>query len=243
LLSGKQDDALCNTGTDVKAVNLASDVSADIKAKNIDGGLSEVQRSTYTKAQYANYVLGGNSPEAIARLADIKFGFDGAPAWAGGTPDADLPRTNKLNWGCNYPVVDCARDGDEKYFPVVAIQAPTGGVQFSGGYGQGILIILGDLHINGQFKYSGIVIVVGDLDVNGGAQVQGALIGLGDVALKSLPASVDKDPETSLFNGNALVRYNSCTVATAQDALTKAQMNNMPQAFGKRTFAWYEAVR
>ncbi|HEX8432874.1 MAG TPA: hypothetical protein VF625_16430, partial [Longimicrobium sp.] len=169
MLSGQQDLTKCATGANVNAVDLASDVDADIKSQNVEGGASQVQRSGMNKAQYANYLLGGNTPMQLASIANQKFGFDGKAAFTG-SPSSELPRTNSLNWGCPYQLVNCTRDGDENYFPVIAIQVPAGQtINPGGGHGQGILIVMGDLHLNSGFSFNGIVIVAGDLQVNGNA--------------------------------------------------------------------------
>ncbi|HYW08771.1 MAG TPA: pilus assembly PilX N-terminal domain-containing protein, partial [Longimicrobium sp.] len=210
MLSGRQDLTKCATGSNVNAVDLASDVVADIKDSNVEGGSNEVQRSALNKAQYANYLLGGNTPAQLARIANQKFGFDGKAAFTG-SPSSELPRTNSLNWGCPYQLVNCTLDGDENYFPVIAIQVPAGQtINPGGGHGQGILIVMGDLHLNSGFSFNGIVIVAGDLQVNGNAEIQGALMAMGDVTLDPANNARESGAETAELNGNALVRYNSC---------------------------------
>lgn len=243
MLSGQQDLTKCATGSNVNAVDLASDVDANIKDNNVEGGSGQVQRSALNKAEYASYLLGGNTPQQLARIANQKFGFDGKPGFSG-SPNSELPRTNSLNWGCPYQLVGCTRDGDENYFPVIAIQAGAGqSINPGGGHGQGILIVMGDLHLNSGFSFNGIVIVAGDLQVNGNAEIQGALMAMGDVTLD--PSNSAKEPGTDSadLNGNALVRYNSCNVAKALESLRNAAAENAQQRFGAATYNWFEVAR
>jgi hypothetical protein len=243
MLSGQQDLTKCATGANVNAVDLASDVDADIKDNNVEGGSGQVQRSALNKAAYASYLLGGNTPMQLARIANQKFGFDGKPGFTG-SPNSELPRTNSLNWGCPYQLVGCTRDGDENYFPVIAIQTAAGqAINPGGGHGQGILIVMGDLHLNSGFSFNGIVIVAGDLQVNGNAEIQGALMAMGDVTLD--PSNSSKEPGTDIanLNGNALVRYNSCNVTKALESLRNAAAENAQARFGTATYNWFEVAR
>ncbi len=251
MLSGKQDQSLCATGSNVNAVDLASNVTADIKEQNVDGGAGEVQRSTLDKEAFAKYILGYNDPVKLAAIAGIKFGFDGFSAFASGaSPDADVySRTDtdinrsRLNWGCPHQIADCASDGDQNYYPVIAIRNPGTAVNPGDGFGQGILIVEGDLHLNSKFRFNGIVIVQGDLQVNGNAQIQGALVALGDVLLKPGTSGTDGNSDGATLNGNALVRYNSCNIAKAIESLRNSGIDNAPQAAKGSTRYWFEVVR
>jgi len=243
MLSGRQDLTKCATGANVNAVDLARDVNAEISAQNVEGGSSQVERSALNKAAYANYLLGGNSPAQLARIANQKFGFDGRPGFTG-SPNSELPRTNSLNWGCPFQLVGCTRDGDENYFPVIAIQAGAGqAINPGGGHGQGILIVMGDLHLNSGFSFNGIVIVAGDLQVNGNAEIQGALMAMGDVTLDPSNSSREPGTEIANLNGNALVRYNSCNVTKALESLRNAAAENAQARFGAATYNWFEVAR
>lgn len=72
----------------------------------------------------------------------------------------------------------------------------------SGGMGQGILIVEGDLEIAGNVVFYGVVIVKGDLSYSGtGGHVEGSMIVMGTT------------PSTSAGNSEAL--YNSCAVEDA----------------------------
>ena len=79
--------------------------------------------------------------------------------------------------------------------------------------GQGILLVEGDLSVQGGFQFYGITIVKGRLKTTGtGGHFHGAV----------MAANVDLDNNTVL--GNALVRFSSCTVHKALSAASPATL-------------------
>lgn len=77
--------------------------------------------------------------------------------------------------------------------------------------GQGILLVEGDLSVQGGFQFYGITIVKGRLKTTGtGGHFYGAV----------MAANVDLENNTVL--GNALVRYSSCTIHKALSAASPA---------------------
>lgn len=121
------------------------------------------------------------------------------------------------NWGDanrNTPAGRC-----ENYFPVIHA---LGNLHVTGGLGQGILLVDGDLQLSGSFWFIGVVIVRGTLRTTGsGAGVVGVV----------MAANVLLDDETSIL-GNSYVQYSSCAV---QWALTAS---SMPEPVKER--AWIE---
>lgn len=115
-----------------------------------------------------------------------------------------------LNWG--NPLNPNGACGD--YFPIVHIQSPVGLIQ-SGGMGQGILLVDGDLDLRGNFVYHGIVIVQGNFETQGsGNRVLGGVMANNvDFALQTMA-------------GTSVVSYSSCAVERAvlnNKALTRAR--------------------
>ena len=99
-----------------------------------------------------------------------------------------------LNWGD--PLDPTAACGN--YFPI--LHAPNG-TKLTGGVGQGILLVDGDLEIQGGFEFYGLVIITGVLNTAGtGGHINGGV----------MAANVNLDQNTVL--GNALVSYSSCAV-------------------------------
>jgi hypothetical protein len=94
------------------------------------------------------------------------------------------------------------------YFPFVFIR---GNAAVSGTGGQGILVVDGDLEVDGGFQFAGVVIVAGTLSMAGaGGRFAGAVYASG-VSLR---------PGTVL--GSAAVTYSSCALHRALDATAEA---------------------
>ena len=104
------------------------------------------------------------------------------------------------NWGDanrNTPAGKC-----ENYFPIIHA---LGNVHITGGVGQGILLVDGDLQMSGSAWFVGVVIVRGTLRTSGsGAGVFGAV----------MAANVSLDESTTII-GNSYIQYSSCAVANA----------------------------
>jgi len=143
----------------------------------------------------------------------------------GSTPDPSTTagggcRTgDSMNWGDpfrNTPAGAC-----ETYFPIVYISDTTGSTHITGGVGQGVLLVDGDLTVDGGFQWFGPVIVRGHLSTQGtGGHFNGAVM------------AADVDLELNNLLGNALVTYSSCAVT---DALIGA---GIPKKLTQR--AWTE---
>lgn len=88
------------------------------------------------------------------------------------------------------------------YFPIIY---SSGDLQISSGRGQGILLVEGDLRINGNFTWSGLIVVRDDVEKgNGTATVFGAVM--------ARNATVD-DPSNVI--GNTTYSYSQCGLARA----------------------------
>ncbi len=105
--------------------------------------------------------------------------------------------TDPSNWGSPLSPADPCGD----YFPVVYV---TGDLNVNGVQGQGILLVDGNLDIQGGFQFFGPVIVRGALSTQGtGGHINGGVIA----------ANVDLDQSSVL--GDAVVYYSSCAIARA----------------------------
>jgi hypothetical protein len=83
--------------------------------------------------------------------------------------------------------------------------------------GRGLLIITGDLHMNGNFTWDGIILVGGRITSNGYQEVRGTTIsGLNVKFGQAVGAS-------SIGNGTKIFRYHSCNVENALNALGALQ--------------------
>lgn len=110
-------------------------------------------------------------------------------------------RNVSTNWGeltRSNPATPC-----ESLFPIIHAK---GNLHISGGKGQGILLVDGDLTMSGSFWFAGVVIVRGTLRTQGsGAGVVGAV----------MAANIALDEEASSTLGNSYVQWSSCAVQQA----------------------------
>lgn len=127
-------------------------------------------------------------------------------------------RSNPLNWGMverNSTPLPC-----ESYFPIIHAK---GDLHVSGGQGQGILLVDGNLTLSGKFWFSGVVVVRGTLQTTGsGAGVLGAV----------MAANIQLDDDASSTLGNSYVQWSSC-------AVTQALINTSPPSQAKER-GWVE---
>jgi hypothetical protein len=121
--------------------------------------------------------------------------------------DGSCDTGNSLNWGD--PARNLVLPGKcEDYFPVV--YAP-GDLAINGDMGQGILLVEGNLSVQGGFQFYGIVIVRGQLKTTGtGGHFNGAV----------MAANVDLGQ--NLVSGNSTIQYSSCAINMSLNASAPA---------------------
>jgi hypothetical protein len=108
------------------------------------------------------------------------------------------------NWGD--PMVPASVAGCSNYFPIIYVN---GNFKATGGYGQGILIVNGDVSVQGGWQFFGPVIVKGTINTQGtGGHFNGGV----------LAANINLDQDVIL--GNAIVTYSSCALFKALQANT-----------------------
>lgn len=154
------------------------------------------QDTSITAASLTSF--GDMSWDDLAGLADIRYTSDPgtiAPSVAGGQCDRSL----QDNWGDPLdPTSPCFN-----YFPIIHIDY-TGEASLNTGYGQGILLVEGDVRVNGGFEFYGPVFIKGTLTTNGsGGHFWGGVVA----------ANADLDTNTVL--GDAVITYSSCAVSRA----------------------------
>jgi hypothetical protein len=150
---------------------------------------------------YVRY--GSESWNTLTANADIKL--------SGGTYNANIVPVGTAttcdksgNWNWGEPLRPGLVVGCYGYFPIVYFD---GSVVLNGnGYGQGILLVNGDLKINGTFDFYGLVVVRDDVDKGTGtANIHGALYA----------ANLLLGDDLSWINGDQDVQYSKCAVESA----------------------------
>ncbi len=107
------------------------------------------------------------------------------------------------NWGD--PLTPGSTCGN--YFPI--IYAP-GNLTLNVGTGQGMLLIDGDLFVQGTFEFYGILIVRGRMRTAGG--------GAGSIHFRGAVMAANVDLDDNRLGGNAQIQYSSCVLQRAQTA-------------------------
>ena len=109
-------------------------------------------------------------------------------------------QTVNTNWGDGItPTNPCGA-----YFPIIHI---TSDATINGDQGQGILLVDGNLSIQGSFQFFGIVIVQGSLSTAGGGSTDAHFWG----AVMARDANLDLNS----LSGNATLNYSKCAVTQA----------------------------
>ena len=118
-------------------------------------------------------------------------------------------KTDLLNWGDGVnPASACGN-----YYPIIHI---AGTATLNGDQGQGILLVDGDLNVQGSYQFFGIVIIQGDLKTAGGGSTEAHF--WGGVLAKNA------DLSTQNLSGKATLNYSSCSILTALQATSPISM-------------------
>jgi len=118
-------------------------------------------------------------------------------------------KTVLTNWGDGMnPLGACA-----SYFPIVHV---TGTITLNNTQGQGILLVDGDLNVQGSYQFFGIVIIQGDLKTAGGGSTDAHF--WGGVMAKNA------DLSTQNLSGKATLNYSSCSINAVLQATSPISM-------------------
>lgn len=205
----------------VPAITAGPSATVTYNASNILSSPAVLRDSAAADSNtYIRY--GSESWNSLTANADVKlagglYGSNIGPVGTATTCDY----SQQLNWG--EPKRPGAVVGCYMYYPIIYSASS---LKINGnGYGQGILLVNGDLEINGTFEFYGLVIVRDDLNrSNGTALIHGAVY----AANMSL-----QDPSSSI-TGNQTIQYSKCAVETALRAsaiLTRAKERGWGQIF------------
>ena len=166
--------------------------------------------SASTYVQYGDETW--STLEAAAAAAGMKLPAVGNAKFASPAPTATAAgacnTADTMNWGEPYRVGTTVA-ACKNYFPIVYLD---GSVHLNGGRGQGILMVNGDLDMNGGFEWYGIIIVRNEIKKgNGGAKVVGAVMS----ASATLVENGDGGDDDNEFIGNQNIFYSKCAVQSA----------------------------
>ncbi len=160
-----------------------------------------INNNTFTTFGGATYA----SLAAKANLVIPAGNYSTDPVVTNGQCD----HTVLTNWGDGEnPNAPCA-----SYFPIIHA---TGTITLNNTQGQGILLVDGDLNIQGSYQFFGIVIIQGDLKTAGGGTTDAHF--WGGVMAKNA------DLSTQSLSGRATLNFSSCAILPALQATSPISM-------------------
>jgi hypothetical protein len=155
-------------------------------------GDTSIKASTFTQ-------FGDISYDQLAAAATIQLpggNYKTFPVTTGGVCD----KTSLTNWGDGMnPSQPCG-----SYFPIIHI---AGDATLNGDQGQGVLLVDGNLDIQGSYIFYGVVIAQGSISTAGGGST--------DAHFYGAVMAKDVSLELNSLAGNATVQYSKCAVTNA----------------------------
>ena len=196
-LTATQPVVTCPTPSDKAGIKYNGTISINGAADT--SGAPAVQKDpTLT----TDNILGGSTFDELKSLATLVLTADpGSPAPAVTGSPSRCNTSLQSNWGA--PITKTSPCFT--YFPIIYYN---GNLSISGGIGQGILLVDGDLTAQGGFVFYGPVIARGSVSTRGNNGGQGAKFYGGIVA-----QNVDLDDNR--LTGGATVLYSSCALDRA----------------------------
>jgi hypothetical protein len=152
--------------------------------------------------------FGGATYAQMAARATITIpggNYSTAPVVAGGVCNTAV----LTNWGDGInPTSPCG-----SYFPIIHA---TGSITLNNTQGQGILLVDGDLNVQGSYQFFGIVVIQGDLKTAGGGSTEAHFWG----GVMSKNANLD----VQNLSGKATLNFSSCSIQAALQATSMIAM-------------------
>ncbi len=154
-----------------------------------------------TFTQFGDQSFADLAASATITLPGGNYGT--APSLSGGA----CRTGDNLNWGDGMnPLAPCG-----SYFPIVYVN---GNLRLNGTQGQGILLVNGNVDVQGSYEYYGIVIAMGEFKTAGGGTSQAHFWG------GVLASNVTLD-NTSV-SGHANVNYSACAITRVLQGTSRA---------------------
>jgi hypothetical protein len=208
------------TGDTTKAGIRSADTSQIVGGDGHTYGTPPIKQDTTVKASTFRQ-FGDIDYNTLAAMANITLpsgNYKTDPAVNGTTCD----KTVLTNWG----------DGMNRsapcgnYFPIIHITDSTQSTTINGDQGQGILLVDGDLEIQGSYQFYGIVLIRGSLKTSGGGST--------DAHFWGAVMAANVDLELNTLTGNATLNYSKCAITEALErtgAVSLARSRSWIQLF------------
>lgn len=140
----------------------------------------------------------GNPPIDSVAPDSVAIDWNGIVNLGAITPTITIP-------GGSWPTAELTAayaDSTSTYYPIIRIN----GDFALPSSGKGMLIVTGNLTVNGSTGWKGVILVGGDITSNGNNGIQGATV-------SGLNVKLGTYVPTSIANGTKQYNYNSCEVA------------------------------
>lgn len=186
----------CTTGAAMSGVATSTGAGVTTGGNGAVAGNPPVQHDSSISSKFSNV---DSLYSVLASRANIVLpggNYKTAPSFTG----TACKTSDTFNWGD-----PTASDNCSTYFPIIHI---TGDVTLNGDQGQGILLVDGNLSVQGSYQFFGITIVQGSIGSAGG----------GSTAAHFYGATMAQDVNlttTNSLSGKATLLYSSCAVQTA----------------------------
>jgi hypothetical protein len=193
----------CTTGPSQPSVRSDSTVTVQGGGPNLTPAVSSNDTTVPNMSKVLDTLF-----MQLASQANFTFTTDPGAAGPVDTTISGTARCNtsrNLNWGdIDHSVgasTHCAN-----YYPLIYLNAggPGTSIGLHGGSGQGILLVNGDLKMNGNFTFDGLILVRGTYQTGGGTM---------NLTGSMLSSFVDTDPNK--WTGALTVQYSSCAINNA----------------------------
>jgi hypothetical protein len=181
-----------------------------IRSSQLFGSTDIAQDASMTSASLTQF--GDMSWNDLTSIATKKYNSqpsDPAPSSTGSVCNENVANNGGAPLSAVHPCYN--------FFPIIWLNNPGTLWNFSGGNGQGIMLIEGDLKVTGQFEFYGPIFIKGHIETAGGGGVQHFHGGM-------IAANADLEQNSVL--GTADIVYSSCAVERAilnNAALNKAK--------------------
>lgn len=170
-------------------------------AGTVQGNPPVVNDPTISAGTFTTF--GGSTYAQLAARATITHPGGNINTMPSFRADGSCNKGDINNWGDPHnPLSACGN-----YFPIIHV---TGNVFVNTEQGQGILLVDGDLTVNGSWDFYGIVIILGDLKTAGG--------GTADAHFWGGVMARNADLSTQNLNGHATLNFSSCSILAALQA-------------------------
>jgi hypothetical protein len=214
--------ANCDTTGDTTKAGVRTSDSSQIQgaAGHTYGTPAVLQDTTVKPNTFKQF--GDINYATLAAMATITLSPGNYKTDASFNGDGTCKKTDLLNWGDG--MNRASQCGN--YFPIIHLTDSTASTTLNGNQGQGILLVDGDLAIQGSYQFYGIVLIRGSLKTAGGGST--------DAHFWGAVMAANVDLELNSLTGNATLNYSKCAITEALErtgAVSLARSRSWIQLF------------